>query len=145
MDNELNNELANQLGEAGYKITPPRSAVLQVVADSPNYLVPAAVLERGRTLYPKLGRATVYRTLELLTKLHILRPIYDGRDGLNFIRAVGGHHHLVCADCGDTVEFDDCVATELADDLADRYGFTIQSHLLEFYGVCAPCTSSENI
>ena len=141
----MDNGLANQLRAAGYKITPARLAVLQVVAESADHLVTATVLERGRAIYPRLGRATVYRTLELLTELRILRPIYGGSDGLNFIRAEGGHHHLVCADCGDTVEFDDCVATELAHDLADRFGFTIQSHLLEFYGQCSQCTSCANV
>jgi len=141
----MENDLVNQLRAAGYKITPARLAVLQLVADSTDHLVPAMVLERGRAIYPKLGRATVYRTLELLTELRVLRPIYGGSDGVNFIRAEGGHHHLVCADCGDTIEFDDCVAAELAHDLAERFGFTIQSHLLEFYGVCAPCTSGAKI
>lgn len=141
----MDNDLINQLRTAGYKITPARLAVLQVLAESADHLVSTTVLERGRAIYPKLGRATVYRTLELLTELRVLRPIYGGSDGLHFIRAEGGHHHLVCADCGDIVEFDDCVATELAHDLEDRFGFTIQSHLLEFYGVCAQCASSANI
>lgn len=138
----MDNDLVNQLRAAGYKITPARLAVLRVVAETSGHLVSTTVWERGRAIYPKLGRATVYRTLELLTELRILRPIYGGGGELHFIRAEGGHHHLVCADCGDTVEFDDCVATELGQVLAERFGFTIQSHLLEFYGLCAPCASS---
>lgn len=138
----MNNKLVDRLRAAGYKITPARLAVLQVLNESAEHLVPGSVLERGRAIYPKLGRATVYRTLELLTELRILRPIHGGSEGLNFISAEGGHHHLVCADCGDTVEFDDCVADELAHDLESRFGFTIQSHLLEFYGLCAQCTAA---
>ena len=127
------------LRDAGYKITPARLAVLEVVAQKGGHLNPAGVFEQARQRYPALGRATVYRTLELLTQLGLVRPIYVGDDGPTYIRAAGGHHHLVCARCGKVVDFERCVVDEMERELADRFGFVITSHLLEFYGVCAAC------
>jgi Fur family transcriptional regulator, ferric uptake regulator len=132
-------QLADRLKEAGYKITPARLAVLQVIDDEHAHLNPADVLNQARQFYPKLGRATVYRTLELLTELGILRPIYMGDMTPRFIRAEGGHHHLVCNDCGEVIEFDECMAGELAQTLQQQFGFEVDSHLLEFYGRCRDC------
>lgn len=129
----------DRLRTAGYKITPPRLAVLQVIEQDGEHLNPTEILKRAQAIYPAVGRATVYRTLELLTQLQIVRPIYVGESGPTYIRAEGGHHHLVCAQCQKIVDFDQCVADQMVQELSERFGFTIQSHLLEFYGVCAAC------
>ena len=128
-----------RLRDAGYKITPPRLSVLEVIEQEGEHLDPAQILRRAQSIHPAIGRATVYRTLELLTQLNIVRPIYVGEHGPTYIRAEGGHHHLVCSTCGVVIDFDQCMAGDMMRDLKDRFGFQIQSHLLEFYGVCANC------
>lgn len=132
-----------RLRDAGYKITPPRLAVLEVIEQEGEHLDPAQILRRAQSIHPAIGRATVYRTLELLTQLNIVRPIYVGEHGPTYIRAEGGHHHLVCSTCGVVIDFDQCMAGDMMRDLKDRFGFQIQSHLLEFYGVCANCQDTE--
>ena len=132
-------ELIERLRRAGYKITPPRMAVLEIIQQESEHLHPHEILEQAKTIHPALGRATVYRTLELLTQLGIVRPIYVGESGPTYIRAEGGHHHLVCSHCGRIVDFEQCVANEIARELTERFEFQITSHLLEFYGVCADC------
>ncbi len=130
-----------RLRDAGYKITPPRLAVLEVIEQEGEHLDPAQILRRAQSIHPAIGRATVYRTLELLTQLNIVRPIYVGEHGPTYIRAEGGHHHIVCSTCGIIIDFDQCMAGDMMRDLSDRFGFQIQSHLLEFYGTCVNCQS----
>ena len=137
-------DMVERLRAAGYKITPARRAVLDVLAQDHAHLNPAEVLERSQAIYPAIGRATVYRTLELLTELGVLRPIYGGDHALSFIDAQGGHHHLVCGECGAMFEFDECMASEIAQSLEERFNFRIQSHLLEFYGQCATCSGNDS-
>jgi Fur family ferric uptake transcriptional regulator len=132
--------LADRLKEAGYKLTAPRQAVIQVLEAEGGHLSPAEVLSLGRQVYPDLSRATVYRTLDLLTELGIVRPILLGDTAQRYVSAKGGHHHLVCVDCGTTFEFERCQASQLASALAERFGFEIHSHLLEFYGRCRTCS-----
>ena len=132
-------DLVQQLRKAGYKITPPRLAVLEIILRDGQHQTPGEILRQAQAIHPNTGRATVYRTLELLTQLGIVRPIYVGENGPTYIRAEGGHHHLVCAQCGKIVDFDQCGADVLARDLEVRFGFHIRSHLLEFYGLCAEC------
>lgn len=125
---------------AGYKITPPRLAVLEVIEQKGEHLNPNEILEQAKAIHPALGRATVYRTLELLTQLGVVRPIYVGESGPTYIRADGNHHHLVCSRCSQVVDFDQCVADQMTHELTTRFGFQIMSHLLEFYGLCAECS-----
>lgn len=138
----MTSKLILRLREAGYKITPPRLAVLEVIQREGEHLNPQEILEQAQAIHPQTGRATVYRTLELLTNLGIVRPIYVGDSGPTYIRAEGGHHHLVCSCCGRVVDFEQCVADSMERDLEERFGFRIQSHLLEFYGLCADCNKT---
>lgn len=135
--------MAQQVSErirlAGYKLTPPRLAVLNVLDETDEHLSRAQILERVQTVQPGIGRATVYRTLDLLIRLGVVRPIYLGEQNLCFTRADRGHHHLICSDCGQVVEFDECTVDELQRTLASRLNFDIRGHLLEFYGLCARC------
>ncbi len=130
--------LSQRLREAGYKLTAARMAVLQAISQGPSHLKPSEVWRQGRQFYPALGRATVYRTFEILTRLGILRPITLG-NSVSYIRVQGGHHHLVCSRCGAVIDFDECVTQELAQLLQEQFGFEIHSHLLEFYGRCRAC------
>lgn len=135
----MNTRFARRIQTAGFKLTPPRQAVLEVLEQSDFHLTPAEVLERAQAIYPSLGRATVYRTLELLTNLGVVRPIFLGERGVCLTLAEGGHHHLVCSDCGAVIEFDECTVGELEQELAQRLNFQIRGHLLEFYGLCEQC------
>lgn len=132
----------DRLRAAGYKITPPRLAVLQVIEQEGEHLDPAQILTRAQAIHRAIGRATVYRTLEMLTQLGIVRPIYVGEHGPTYIRAEGGHHHLVCSSCGQVVEFEQCIAEQMVQELTERFGFQIKSHLLEFYGLCLRCQAA---
>ncbi|MCB9100431.1 MAG: transcriptional repressor [Anaerolineales bacterium] len=131
--------LANSLKKAGFKMTPARLAVIEVLENHPEHLSHNQILEEGQKVYTKLSRATVYRTMELLVELKLVRPLYLNDPTQRFVSASGGHHHLVCTNCDTTIEFDHCTADQLAKELAEKFDFQILNHLLEFQGVCAKC------
>ncbi|RME72932.1 MAG: transcriptional repressor [Chloroflexi bacterium] len=132
-------ELSERLKAAGYKLTAPRRAIIKVLESHPEHLSHSQILEAGKHFYPRLSRATVYRTMELLTGLNLVRPLYLSDATQRFVLVEGGHHHLVCTRCGTIIELDECAEGELVNRLAERYGFTIHSHLLELQGQCADC------
>lgn len=125
--------------EAGFKLTAARQAVLRAFEGAHEHLSPDEVLRRGRKAYPRLGRATVYRTLELLTKLGVMRPLYLHGGRPAFTRVESGHHHLVCSRCDTIVELPQSTLSEAVQRLARRSGFEVSSELLEVYGVCRKC------
>ena len=129
----------DRLRAEGCRITPPRRAVLQVFEAGPHHLSPDEVLVKARKLHPGVGRATVYRTLELLTRLGITRPL-TGRDGrTSFTHIEHGHQHVVCSHCDRVVELEPRPFARLARQVARLTGFDVQSQLLEFYGLCRQC------
>lgn len=132
-------DFAQRLQEAGYRLTAPRRAVLEVMEGEQGHLSCAEVLRRGQRICPSLSRATVYRTLEILTELGLLRPLHLGERASQVACVEGGHHHLLCLECGNVIHFDDCVVEQIEEAVAARMGFRIRSHLLEFYGVCREC------
>ncbi len=97
----------------------------------------AAFAEHG------IGRATIYRTVELFERLHILTSIRDGVGKQRYCAVCPGHAHtLICQSCHVVVEFEDCDLTVLEKLLVANTGFTIQGHHLEMYGTCPSCACS---
>ncbi len=87
-----------------------------------------------------VGRMTVYRTLELLSELGLIRPVYQGTGAAHYILLDGGHHHhLICSSCDAVFEFDECGLQAVGKLLAKRFNFVVEGHLVEFYGRCQNC------
>ena len=80
-------------------------------------------LSEGQKIYSKLSRATVYRTLDILVELNLMRSLYLNDPTQRFISAEGGHHHLVCTNCDTTIEFDHCTVSQLGQELTAQYNF----------------------
>jgi Fur family ferric uptake transcriptional regulator len=113
-----------------------------VLENEPEHLSHIQILSEGQKLYPQLSRATVYRTMDLLVELKLVRPLYLNDPTQRFVSAAGGHHHLICTNCDTTLEFDHCTVDELAQELEEKYNFQIRNHLLEFQGLCEICRQS---
>lgn len=117
----------------GYKATPQRMAVLQALVEEQHQS-----LEEIRVRCPEVGLVTVYRTLDLLGSLGIVRRL-DLGDGARYELAENHHHHLICESCGDISEFDECpLDPELLP--TGSAGFEVRAHSLEVYGRCGACT-----
>jgi Fur family ferric uptake transcriptional regulator len=132
--------MAQTLRQAGHRLTQPRLAVLQVLQENNGYLNPAEICERGRSLYPSLGLVTVYRTLEMLEELGLVRRVHGQGNCHGYARADSASgHHLVCHRCGQVTEFP-CEGMEgIIEAVRQRSGFTIEEHLLELVGLCPAC------
>jgi Fe2+ or Zn2+ uptake regulation protein len=132
--------LSAQLSEQGYKLTRQRRAVVEVIAQTHTRLSAADVFTQAQHVCPDLGLTTVYRTLEILEQLGVIRRVHldDGCEG--FALAVAKHgHHLICRRCQETLEFEDCNMTSLLKRVAEQTGFTIEQHWLELVGLCPKC------
>ncbi|MDD5313357.1 MAG: transcriptional repressor [Dehalococcoidia bacterium] len=131
-----------QLRRNGFKLTPQRRAIIDVISGSEEHLTPSDIYSRLQHKYPGIGLVTVYRTLELLENSGLLCEVHIGdtcRSYLKRKRPGEHHHHLVCAGCGKVVDFVDCELGDLENRLTSETGFSIDSHLLEFMGRCASC------
>jgi Fur family ferric uptake transcriptional regulator len=128
------------LKEKGYRLTAARQVILQVLISCEGHVTADELVVLVHEQSPGVGRMTVYRTLELLSELGLIRPVYQGTGAAHYVLMHGGHHHhLVCSVCHRVIEFDDCVLGEIEQLICNRYQFEVQSHLLELYGRCPSC------
>lgn len=134
----------NRLREAGRKLTVARRAVLTVLQEHGGHLTSAEIIEHVQASSPTISRATVFRTLELLTELAIVRPTYlEPRTPTYVLLTRDGHHsHIICIHCNQVIELDACLMDDVVQMFAGRHDIHIVGHLLEFYGVCRACSLS---
>jgi Fur family ferric uptake transcriptional regulator len=94
--------------------------------------------ERGE----RVGLTTVYRSLQMLADAHQV-DVLRGADGETSYRrcSTGHHHHLVCRQCGRTVEVDGPALERWAEQVAADHGFVDVSHTFEIFGTCGDCGS----
>lgn len=133
---------AIRLREAGHKLTNARLTVLDVLENAGGHLTSAEVLEQVDQIDPSIGRASVFRTLDLLTSLSIIRPTYmnSSMTPTYVLMPDGHHHHVVCTNCNRIIEFENCGLGAIAAELEERLHVKLTGHLLEFYGLCDKCS-----
>jgi len=136
--------LNNTLKGKGYKLTPQRKAVLEVIIrNKGKHLTSEEIYDIVKETKPEIGLATVYRTLILFEELDIVcRHNFGdncGRYELNLSSEDHQHHHLICNVCGKVIE----VEVDLLEDLEKKIeldtNFDILDHRLKFFGICSEC------
>lgn len=100
--------------------------------------------QRMRQAGQGIGLATVYRTLATLAeddRVDVLRTP-EGEARYRLCSTDGHHHHLVCRDCGRTVEVEGPAVERWAEQTGAEHGFTAITHTLEVFGTCAACSGT---
>jgi Fur family ferric uptake transcriptional regulator len=93
---------------------------------------------------PRLGRATVYRSVEMLVNAGLLDRV-EFADGTHRYRVCGGdehHHHLTCVSCRRVVDVDVCISPEQFAQLSALTDFSIEGHSITLFGHCSSCRRS---
>jgi Fur family transcriptional regulator, ferric uptake regulator len=134
---------AQRLRDAGYKLTNARLTVLSALEEGDGHITSTELLERVTQLDASIGRASVFRTLDLFTQLNLIRPTYiDSSVTPTYVLMPNGHHHhIICTNCNRVIEFENCGLENLTQELERRLHVHLTGHLLEFYGVCDDCDS----
>ncbi len=88
------------------------------------------------------GLTTVYRSLESLVNQGLVQAvdIGDGERRYEVVEPGEHHHHLICQDCKGSTHLDECLIEDLDAAIKSKYGFEIESHILEIFGTCTECT-----
>ena len=144
-------DLRGKLSEQGYKMTQQRKEILQIFVEHPDRRHMSAedvydILSKQKS---KIGLATVYRALDLLSELGILVQI-DFGDGcaryeLNTADPKAHHHHhLICLKCKRVIEFEEDLLDDLETNIAEKSGFQILNHEVKFFGYCKDCRAEED-
>ncbi len=129
----MTNWIETAIQEAGYKITVPRSTIATWIETHDGIFSVKDILQE----HTQLDKVSVYRTIELLLSLDIIRNAIN-RDDQQYYEVHNHdnhHHHVVCTGC----KTDACVPCTMPDQLPRVKGFSDVHHDLSFTGLCSAC------
>jgi Fur family transcriptional regulator, ferric uptake regulator len=131
-----------ELEREGYRISGPRSAVVETLDDLGCSVTAKEIADRLHHRGENIGVASIYRTLELLDKLRLTRRV-DAAEGVARYEPVGPsgehHQHIVCDTCGEVSTFEDSDLERAIERLASRVDYAIDTHDVTLRGECPTC------
>ncbi len=143
------NKLKINLKEKGYKLTPQRRAIVNIIIDNEgNHLTVEELYDEVKKECPEIGLATVYRTVQLLEELGVICKI-SLNDGCNRYELIHEyehhqHHHLICTECGKIIEVEVDLLDNLEHSIEEKYNFFVKDHSVKFFGLCDGCKNNSH-
>ena len=130
------------LREQGRPVTHQREAVAEVVFGSEEHLSVDGIEQRLRERGDRIGKATIYRTLDLLVRSRLVEEHDFGEGFKRYEHRLSRqpvHEHLVCLECGKVIEFQSPEIQSVEVRVQQAHGFVPARHRLEIYGLCREC------
>lgn len=138
-------ELVTTLRAQGHRLTPQRLAVLRVLVGSADHPSVEQIYEQVRRQHPMISRATIYKTVETLKEMaQVLELEFSGASNRYDGRRIDPHPHLVCRGCGSIRDLELPALTREAAAVAEKTGYELLGHRLDFYGLCPPLPEGES-
>ncbi len=133
-------EMRRTIAHHGVRLTPQRSAIVEELVHFSGIFSVADLQKRMGSRYPDLGRATLFRTIDLFVRLGVLERMHreEGEDGY-IVGMAGHHHHLVCRVCGEVRHIDFCPLEPAIDERVRREGYAETVHRFDIEGICSRC------
>ena len=122
--------------DTGLKITPQRIAVYEVLLNSKNHPTVEEIYEEVKKMYPYVSLATVYRTLETLEKIGLVRKVCFWGNSARYDANISEHHHLICEICGKIEDINIDEKLSIPENLNE---YKTTSYSINIYGVCPEC------
>jgi len=136
--------IVSALDRAGYRLTEPRRSLAALIAAQDGHFTAADLVRDARSRRLGVGRATIFRTLEVLEDLGQVErlDLPSGEHAYVGCESARHHHHVVCSRCGRSEGVDDTGLRAAVADIARRTGYRVDDHRLELFGLCPTCRSA---
>lgn len=133
--------LKSYLESKGLKSTAQRDFIADTFFRINTHISLDELLKKVKRKTPRVGYATVYRTMKLLTDsgLALVRQFGDGQTRYENLPDDGHHDHIICIKCARIIEFQNQRIEQLQAETAKKFGFKVINHKLELYGYCSDC------
>jgi len=133
------------LREQGYRLTPQRNLIWEVLRDAGRHVTAEEVAAEVRRTLPDVNVSTVYRTLELLVSLDlVVETRLEGAASYYEVSPEPTHHHFVCTRCGMVGHFGDELLAPVHEELTRRHDFAVGQIQVTALGLCRDCRSAED-
>ena len=128
------------LKSAGLRMTSQRALILDIISQGREHLDADEVYQLARQRQPNLSLSTVYRNLQLLKRLGLVKELHFDESHHHYeAKPSVEHHHLVCLDCGKVVEFGCALSQKMRQEIARKKGFKVTGVEVHMTGYCARC------
>ena len=127
------------LQEHGMKLTPQRRLIVDIIHNAKTHITAEEIIASVQKKMPGVNKSTIYRTLDLLEETGC---VYKSEAHGQFIyhhAEEGHHHHLICQQCGQTVECEEDIFGTLEKALRERFGFQAEFKHMVIRGICEEC------
>ncbi len=133
-------QMVKKLREHRYRITPQRLAILRILAASAGHPSVEKIYQKVKQDFPTTSLATVYKTLIVMKEVGEVLELGFGEGGNRYDgNRPYPHPHLICTECGKIMDPDLVSLPEMTEALMSATGFKINTHRLDFFGVCPGC------
>jgi Fe2+ or Zn2+ uptake regulation protein len=133
------NTYTSHLHKHGFRMTPQRMAILNILSQANGHLMPIEICQRAAETLPCLTDATVYRTLNFLTQQGLVLAAHIGNGQLVYEISGRNHHHLICRRCGNACEIGHDLLQSLYEQFQTSTGYQIDNIHVTFFGLCPAC------
>ena len=133
----------SELKRAGLKLTSQRIAIVRELADDVSHPTAQALFERLRSAHPKMSFATVYNTLDALSRCGLVQTVRSGEQGgVRFDPNPEPHHHAICDACGDILDVPVSASMlSLPPAAVSAIGFRVLREQRTYRGLCSSCST----
>lgn len=129
------------LKAVGLKHTAQRDVILRTFLETHDHLSTEALHHLVQRTDPKVGFTTVYRTLKLLAECGLASEVafHDGVTRYEHQYNRRSHHHMVCTECGSSVEFFSPEIERVEKEMGRKHRYATTRHTFQIYGLCSAC------
>ncbi|SFE75999.1 Fur family transcriptional regulator, peroxide stress response regulator [Thermoanaerobacter thermohydrosulfuricus] len=132
-------EAAALLKQKGLKVTPQRSAILNLLRNTKEHPTAETIYKKLASDFPTMSLATVYKTLEVLKNIGLIQELNVGEGSFRYDANTNSHPHLVCLGCGKVEDLDESVLQNLIEEVKKHTDYRLVEQKLYFYGYCPVC------
>ncbi|HCZ05822.1 MAG: Fur family transcriptional regulator, ferric uptake regulator [Thermotogota bacterium] len=142
----LKDVMRKKLREQGNRVTAQREAILKIFEEVGDHLGAEDVYQLLLRRRRRISKATVYRTLELLTSMGLLRRLEpnEGVYRYELAESSSNHHHAICTSCGTIMNIDLKDLENSIQQAAESIGFNMTNYSVVIYGLCPSCQKKIN-
>jgi Fur family peroxide stress response transcriptional regulator len=136
-------QMIAKLKAHNFRLTPQRLAVLKILAASKDHPSVERTYEQVKKTFPTTSLATIYKTISLLKEVHEVLEIRYSEGSRFDGNKPYPHPHVICLKCKKILDPDLMSLQGLTEEAAQRTGFRIMDHRLDFFGICPDCQAKE--
>jgi Fur family ferric uptake transcriptional regulator len=121
------------------RLTPQRRLIVDIIHNNAKHITAEHIIMDVQSRMPGVNKSTIYRTLELLEEAGCVFKSEHRDQSIYHHAEEGHHHHLVCSECGKTIDCDEDLFVPIERSVSEKYGFRIDFRHVVMSGICKKC------